>query len=520
MTVENIESVTRNDYEESNTGGISIDFVKKTLESSFLGEIKTRLLLFFTSLSSYRDVHLIVIVKGPDVRMRNEIVRSVLNLHPDKAISVNSERGAKCRKTLVHKRWDKEKVLYLSNFKKNEGLLLKFLQGDWTFQYTSRSEGIEFTESKKLRPMTVFSTVGIERSNRTVLNNSLLIELRNSKIQSQKRSASIYKEAKDYYLKVKEQEGLEEKSLKIRDYIARLDKSIAVEVPFEEIIRKNFRFSLLKNELYHALFLELVKNITFFFQERRAGYKIKNTDKTVIFSDFTDLKLAYEIAGATFLRITQNLNPKHLAFLEFVINWLHKNTPNVKDSFIDKKKFQKSLIAKAYNTYLGSEHVSTIVPRTVSNWLEILVENRCLEKEKKKGKNWYWLSDAPSLKEPDLKEDAKQARVLIEKRKKAVLANNKLQGLRDLINLETLYLNRNPLESIRGIESLINLKTLYLDDTNLTSVVSELDNLPNLKFLSIKGRLGHIPFEEMRYLIEEKGIDILPYGIPPYDPAN
>lgn len=421
MTVENI---TRNDYEESNTGGITIDIVKKTLASSFLGEIRSRLLLFFTSLSSYRDVHLIVIVKGPDVRKRNEIVRSVLNLHPDKAINVNSERGAKCRKTLVHRTWEKEKVLYLSIFKKNEDLLLKFLQDDWTFQYTSKYKGNEFTEHKKIRPVTVFSTVGIERSNRTILNNSLLIELRNSKIQSQARSESIYKEAKDYYLKVKEQEGLEEKSLKIRDYIAELDEldsSIAVEVPFEEIIRKNFRFSLLKNQLYHALFLELVKNITFFFQERRSGYKIKNTDKIVIFSDFTDLELAYEIAGATFLRITQNLNPKHLAFLKFVINWLYKNTPNVKDSFIDKKKFQKSLIAKEY------EHVSTIAPRTVSNWLEILVENRCLEKEKKKGKNWYWLSDAPSLKEPDLKEDAKQARVLIEKRKKAVLANNKLE---------------------------------------------------------------------------------------------
>lgn len=436
MTVENIKSVTLNDYEESNTSGISIDFVKKTLASSFLGEIRSRLLLFFVSLSSYRDVHLIIIVKGPDVRRRNEIVRSVLNLHPAKAINVNSERGAKCRKTLVHKRWEKERILYLSIFKKNEDLLLKFLQDDWTFQYTSRYKGNEFAEHKKIRPMTVFSTVGIERSNRTILNNSLLIELRNSKIQSQKRSESISKGAKDYYLKVKEQEGLEEKSLKIRDHIAELDEldtPIAVEVPFEEIIRKNFRFSLLKNELYHALFLELVKNITFFFQKRRVGYKIKNTDKIrntdkiVIFSDFTDLKLAYEIAGATFLRITQNLNPKHFAFLEFVINWLNKNTPNVKDSFIDKKKFQKSLIAKEYNTYLDGEHVTTIVPRTVSNWLEILVENRCLEKEIKKGKNWYWLSDAPSLKEPDLKEDAKQARVLIEKRKKAVLANSKLE---------------------------------------------------------------------------------------------
>ena len=98
MTVENIKSVARNDYEESNTGGISIDFVKKTLASSFLGEIKARLMLFFTSLSSYRDVHLIIIVKGPDVRKRNEIVRSVLNLHLPKKIA--RESNTKIRKVL------------------------------------------------------------------------------------------------------------------------------------------------------------------------------------------------------------------------------------------------------------------------------------------------------------------------------------------------------------------------------------------------------------------------------------
>lgn len=100
------------------------------------------------------------------------------------------------------------------------------------------------------------------------------------------------------------------------------------------------------------------------------------------------------------------------------------------------------------------------------------------------------------------------------------LPSNKIthiHGLQNLTNLKYLNLNRNPIHSLKGIETLFKLEELYLNDTELTSIVNELDRLPNLRFLSIKGRLGHIPFEEMRYLIEEKGIDILPYGIPPYE---
>jgi len=42
----------------------------------------------------------------------------------------------------------------------------------------------------------------------------------------------------------------------------------------------------------------------------------------------------------------------------------------------------------------------------------------------------------------------------------------------------------------------------------------------NLKFLSVNNRYGYIPFEELEYLIKEKGISILPFKKPPSNPAN
>lgn len=91
-----------------------------------------------------------------------------------------------------------------------------------------------------------------------------------------------------------------------------------------------------------------------------------------------------------------------------------------------------------------------------------------------------------------------------------------MQGLKYLTHLEHLNLNRNPIKSLKGINVLTNLEELYLDDTKVTSIVDEIDKLPNLKYVSIDKRHGYIPFEEIDYLIKEKNIDVLPFKYPPY----
>ena len=75
----------------------------------------------------------------------------------------------------------------------------------------------------------------------------------------------------------------------------------------------------------------------------------------------------------------------------------------------------------------------------------------------------------------------------------------------------------NPIQLLKGIEHLTNLEELYLDNTKITSIVNDIDKLPNLRLLSIKERHGYIPFEENRYLIEEKHIEVLPFKRPPYE---
>ena len=37
------------------------------------------------------------------------------------------------------------------------------------------------------------------------------------------------------------------------------------------------------------------------------------------------------------------------------------------------------------------------------------------------------------------------------------------------------------------------------------------------KFI-INNRHGFVPFEEIKYLIEEKNIDVMPFKYPPYEP--
>ena len=85
-----------------------------------------------------------------------------------------------------------------------------------------------------------------------------------------------------------------------------------------------------------------------------------------------------------------------------------------------------------------------------------------------------------------------------------------------LKNLKKLYLNKNPIQSLKGVEYLISLEELYLDDTKVTSIVNELDKLPKLRRDSIDKRHGYVPFEEIEYLIKEKNIDVLPFKYPPY----
>lgn len=86
-----------------------------------------------------------------------------------------------------------------------------------------------------------------------------------------------------------------------------------------------------------------------------------------------------------------------------------------------------------------------------------------------------------------------------------------------LAHLEHLNLNQNPIQSLKGIEVLANLEELYLDGTEVTSIVDEIDKLPKLKCVSIDKRHGHVPFEEIEYLIKEKNVDVLPFKYPPYE---
>ena len=82
-----------------------------------------------------------------------------------------------------------------------------------------------------------------------------------------------------------------------------------------------------------------------------------------------------------------------------------------------------------------------------------------------------------------------------------------LDGIEQLVNLETLYCNHNQLTSLEGIENLNNLEMIWCDDNQLTSL--RIENLRNLKFLYCYGdQFTNDYIKYLRDYCKEKNIEL------------
>jgi len=388
---------------------ITIDVIKKGLGYEFKGEDIAKSLLFFSSLGALRNSYCMIIITGSTLTFRTRLVRAVLALFPKDIICINSESGSKCERALLFRSWDKENILFLTDFHSNRRLITRFLQDIWTFSIVLKNGADRpITSDIRIPKMTIFTTASIDEIDSIIEKNALIVELKHSVNQSKVRSEydAFLSGTYDRLLKKNHIQG--EIIERIQKYLLDLDLSIKVEIPFEEVVRKYFMYDLERNSIYHYLFLELIKNITFFHQYDRDRYIIKESEEIIILSSFEDLKLVFEIGGDAFTRISQNLRSKYLNFLDFIRNWVKAQE--------DIVWFTRSRLVEDFKAVIQKRGGIPRTSRTYEEYLNFLVKSRCLDHRKEKNINWYKLKNTPSLKEPDLEEDQIRVNEFIERR--------------------------------------------------------------------------------------------------------
>lgn len=388
---------------------ITIDVVKKALGYEFKGEDIAKLLLFFSSLGALRNSYGMIVTTGSTLTFRTRLVKAVLDLCPKGIICINSESGSKCERALLFRSWNKEKILFLTDFHSNRRLITRFLQDIWTFSIVLKKGADRPITSDIIIPkMTIFTTASLDEIDSIIEKNALIVELKHSISQSKVRSEYDAYLSGEYDRLVNKNHIQGEISERIQKYLLDLDLSIKVEIPFEEIVRKYFMYDLERNSIYHYMFLELIKNITFFHQYDRDRYFIKESEEIIILSSFEDLKFAFEIGGDAFTRISQNLRSKYLHFLNFIRKWAKVQE--------DVVWFTRSRLVEDYKTMIQKRGDIPKTSRTYEEYLNFLVKSRCLDHKKEKNINWYKLKNTPSLKEHDLEEDQTRVNEFIERR--------------------------------------------------------------------------------------------------------
>lgn len=393
---------------------ISVDLntLKKVLDHDFKGEEEAKLLIFFISLGSYRKSHQIIVLTGDILKLRTQLIKTILNLHPEEFTYINSDTGATCKRALVFKDWDKEKLIYITNFEKNKDLIHKFIQDEWSFSIVINDKDSpkkSFTIDMDIPPMSILTTTTQNNLNEDIEKNAFILESNYSRSQSRVRSEYNAYKSGNYAKILTHNQSINVKRKNIKQFLKNLDLSFKVEIPYEIAVRKYFNYNLPRSEIYHYFFLELIKNITFFHQNKRDWYLIKRNRKKVLLSHPLDLQTAFEIGEDVFSRVTQNLEAKHINFLNFIHNSLKVKTSKNQVLSLGDKEFTRNKLISDYRDHLEKKGIIPKSPRTYENYLDYLVKKKCLAHRKISNINYYRLKNVPSLKCIDIDVNEEEA---------------------------------------------------------------------------------------------------------------
>ena len=130
-----------------------------------------------------------------------------------------------------------------------------------------------------------------------------------------------FKEGEKYeYNKLKEEN--KERIVRLNNHFRALDCKYRVEVPYHDILRKVMYFH--KSILPFDEFIDLIKYITFFHQNKREWYEDKNIGKKYLLAHYNDFIYAYQIALHLFSTPSPNLKPVKLKFFNYLVDEAEK----------------------------------------------------------------------------------------------------------------------------------------------------------------------------------------------------
>lgn len=408
---------------------------------SLNGDGDLKLLLFFMTLGTFRGNPCTIVITGQTLMRRSNLVKSVTRLYPENYVYTNSETGATCRKSLIHRNWILERILFLTNFEGNIRLIRRFVNDEWIFTEVLREVENLFVNEIKIPKMTVISTA--TKLDEEIGENSFVIRLRYAIPESRTRSeysADLSSELNKKLIDAKKNDIL---LTEIREFLLNLDKSLRVEIPYVNIVKKCFRYGLPKSELYHHFFLELIKNIAFYHQSGRDRYQIKGEDITILLANLKDFELALNLGHEIFTIAQQDLQEKYIQFYKFIIDWVEGGCRDKREKERDSKdkenfgitdfstySFTRSQLISDFREEEMMKHGVVRTHRTYENYIDYLVNTGYLElRERRSNENLYRIKNSPSLITVDLFERnwRTEVKTCIDQRKNNLIENSNVK---------------------------------------------------------------------------------------------
>lgn len=417
---------------------VDVNTLKKVLNHDFKGEDTVKLLIFFMTLGSYRNSHQIIVLTGEILKLRTQLIKAIYNLHPYEYTYANSDIGSSCKRALVFKDWKSEKILYVTNYEKNRDLIHKFIEDEWSFSIVIKNKDApkkSFTIEMEIPQMSILTTSTENSLNPDIERNALIIGLRNSCFQSKIRSEYYSYKSGNYAKIMSHNQLILKKRGEIKSFLKNLDGSYNVEIPYEILIRRYFNYLLPRSEVYHYFFLELIKNITFFHQNRRDWYLIQKNNVKVLLSHPEDLRMAIDIGKDIFFKINPNLEQKHINILKFISESLKLKQPANQTSSSRHIEFTRSKIISDYQDFVENKGAIPKSSKTYENYLSFLVKKNCLACEKRSNVNFYRLKNTPSLKETNSEQVLEEANILYNERLNALLDDSNMIFYKNEVNI-------------------------------------------------------------------------------------
>ncbi len=334
--------VVQKELKESLQGDFPLKEIIEILNNYFPGYFLEKLLLFFycigslikTSPLEHQSNHQTIIIVTDNLDLRTRFVLSILELFPEEIICKYYGLGKLTKQNLSDK-----KIIYFTDFETrgNRRLIKIMTKSQKDIIYEEKSGTVT------LPKMTIITTTTREilLKNKDLMESCIIIELpcsfKNSVIISQTNSNKLANQGRNFKIGKK----IEEKKSRVIEFINSLisDTMTMLEIPNIKSLKKHYNYHVPNVYIFHNFFEQLIKNIAFFYQEKRHSYYDDYDDINevkVVHAHHLDVWYAIEIGKKLFIEITQDLSEDLRDFVKYLLNYVED--PNFLRDF--KKKEQ------------------------------------------------------------------------------------------------------------------------------------------------------------------------------------